>query len=182
MVGRGERCDMAKRQSSNFNTRQYMLREDFEVFYYSDTHFSSVGSHSHGYYELYFFEEGAVSMVIDGRPYPLALGDVIVIPPGVDHRAQLTDPDKPYRRFVFWQSKPFLDALEARSPDYGYLLRRAEDRGRYVYHFDLPTFNAIRTRLFALLDEIHADRFAKDTAVDLYISDLLLFLSRTVHE
>ena len=173
---------MAKRQSSQFNTRQYMLREDFEVFYYSDTHFRSIGHHSHDYYELYFFEEGAVTMVIDGKAHPLRTGDVIVIPPGLDHMALLTDPEKPYRRFVFWQKPAFLEALEARSPDYGYLLRRAEDRGRYVYHFDLPTFNAIRTRLFTLLDEIHADRFAKDTVIDLYMSDLLLFLGRTVHE
>ena len=173
---------MAKRQSSKFNTRQYMLREDFEVFYYSDTHFESVGNHSHDYYELYFFEEGAVTMEIGGKDYPLQTGDVIVIPPGVDHRARLTDPEKPYRRFVFWQSKAFWEAMEGRSRDYGYLLRRAESRGRYVYHFDLPTFNAVRTRLFALLDEIHADRFARDTAIDLCIADLLLFLSRTVHE
>ena len=118
---------MAKRQSSAFNARQYMLSEDYEVFYYSDTHFRSVGSHSHDYYELYFFEEGAVTMVIDEKPCPLRPGDVIVIPPGIDHRAILTDPEKPYRRFVFWQSKTFLKALEARSPDYGYLLRRAEE-------------------------------------------------------
>ena len=173
---------MAKRQTSQFNTRQYMLSEDYEVFYYSDTHFRSVGSHSHGYYELYFFEAGAVTMEIDGRGYPLKTGDVILIPPGVSHRALLTDPEKPYRRFVFWQSRPFLEALEARSPDCGYLLRRAESRGRYVYRFDPVAFNAIRTRLFTLLDEIHADRFGKATAIDLIITDLLLFLARTVYE
>jgi len=173
---------MAKRQTSQFNTRQYMLSEDYEVFYYSDTHFRSVGSHSHDYYELYFFEAGAVTMEIDGRGYPLKTGDVILIPPGVSHRAVLTDPEKPYRRFVFWQSRPFLEALEARSPDCGYLLRRAESRGRYVYRFDPVAFNAIRTRLFTLLDEIHADRFGKATAIDLIITDLLLFLGRTVYE
>ena len=173
---------MAKRQTSQFNTRQYMLSEDYEVFYYSDTHFRSVGSHSHDYYELYFFEAGAVTMEIDGRGYPLKTGDVILIPPGVSHRALLTYPEKPYRRFVFWQSRPFLEALEARSPDCGYLLRRAESRGRYVYRFDPVAFNAIRTRLFTLLDEIHADRFGKATAIDLIITDLLLFLGRTVYE
>ena len=173
---------MAKRRSSQFNTRQYMLSEQYEVYYYSDTHFRSVGSHSHDYYELYFFEEGAVTMVIDEKPYALRPGDVIVIPPGMDHRAILSDSETPYRRFVFWQSKALVEALESRSADYGYLLRRAEDRGRYVYHFDPPTFNAIRTRLFTLLDETHADRFGRQTAIDLSISELLLFLSRTVHE
>ena len=173
---------MAKRQTSKFITRQYMLSEDYEVFYYSDTHFRSVGSHSHDYYELYFFEAGAVTMEIGGKGYPLRPGDVILIPPGMDHRALLTDPEKPYRRFVFWLREAYLSALEARAPGCGYLLRRSESRGRFVYHFDLATFNALRTRLFTLLDEIHADRFARETAIDLIVTDLLLFLSRTVYE
>lgn len=173
---------MAKRRSSKFTTRQYMLGDQYEVFYYSDTHFQSVGSHSHDYYELYFFEEGAVIMEIGGKAYPLRPGDVIVIPPGMDHRAQLTDTEKPYRRFVFWQKEALLEVLEARSAEFGYLFHRSKARGKYVYHFDLPTFNAIRTRLFTLLDEIHTDRFGKQAAIDLCISDLLLFLSRTVHE
>lgn len=173
---------MPKRQSSKFNTRQYMLSDQFEVYYYSDTHFRSVGSHSHDYYELYFFEEGAVTMVIGDTPYPLQPGDVIVIPPGIDHRVILSDSEKSYRRFVFWQSRALVEAMESRSPDYGYLLRRAEDRGGYVFRFDLPTFNAIRTKLFTLLDETHADRFGKQAAIDLSISELLLFLSRAVHE
>ena len=173
---------MTKRRSSQFNTRQYMLSEAYEVFYYSDTHFRSVGSHSHDYYELYFFEEGAVTMVIGEKPYALQSGDVIVIPPGIDHRVLLTDPEKPYRRFVLWLTPAYLIALEKRSPDYGYLLRRSADQDRYVYRFDLPTFNALRTRLFTLLDEIHADRFARETAIDLSISDLLLYLGRTVYE
>ena len=45
-----------------FTTRQYMISEDFEIFYYSDLHFSSVGLHSHPYTEVYLFCEGAVEM------------------------------------------------------------------------------------------------------------------------
>ena len=123
-----------------------------------------------------------MTMVIGEKPYALQSGDVIVIPPGIDHRVLLTDPEKPYRRFVLWLTPAYLMALEKRSPDYGYLLRRSAEQGRYVYRFDLPTFNALRTRLFTLLDEIHADRFARETAIDLSISDLLLYLGRTVYE
>ena len=47
-------------RESRFSTRQYMLNEDYEVYYYNDLHFTSVGSHSHDYYEFYFFEEGDV--------------------------------------------------------------------------------------------------------------------------
>ena len=40
------------RRSSKFISRQYMLSKDYEIYYYNDLHFHSVGSHSHDYYEF----------------------------------------------------------------------------------------------------------------------------------
>ena len=173
---------MKKGRSSKFDYRQYMLTENFEIFYYSDLNFKSVGSHSHDYYEFYFFEEGAVAMEIDSTLYPLRQGDVIIVPPGVSHRAKLTDPDIPYRRFVFWLSRSYCDFLEAQSQDYVYLTKKSAKEKRYVYHFDLLTFNSIRSELFSLLDELHSDRFGKQTQVGLDIRRLLLRLSRLAYE
>ena len=51
-----------KRIRSDFNSRQYMLAEDFELYYYSDVNFQNVGSHSHAYYEVYLFSEGNANM------------------------------------------------------------------------------------------------------------------------
>ena len=173
---------MKKDRSSTFNPRQYMLSRDFEIYYYSDLHFQSVGRHSHDYYEFYFFVEGAVSMEMGERIYPLSQGDVIVVPPNVQHRAKLSDPTVPYRRFVFWLSRDYVDALSRQSSDYTYLIRRAESAHGKLWHFDLLTFNALRGELFALLDELHADRFGKQTQVNLHICNLLLHLNRLVHE
>ena len=58
---------MKKERSTAFNPRQYMLSRDFEIYYYSDLHFQSVGRHSHDYHEFYFFVEGAVSMELGDR-------------------------------------------------------------------------------------------------------------------
>ena len=115
-----------KQRSTAFNPRQYMLSRDFEIYYYSDLHFQSVGSHAHDYYEFYFFVEGAVTMELAGRRYPLRQGDVIVVPPGVEHRALLTDESAPYRRFVFWLSRDYVQALASQSADYMLPLKRAE--------------------------------------------------------
>ena len=107
---------------SAFNSRQHMLSKDFEVFYYSDTLFQSVGVHTHTYYEFYFFLEGEVKMEIDGRRFPLKQGDLAVVPPGVRHRANVIDPSRPYRRVVLWISASFAAELMSESPDYMYLL------------------------------------------------------------
>ena len=171
-----------KQRSSKFVSRQYMLSKDYEVYYYNDLHFHSVGSHSHDYYEFYFFESGSVSMEIDGRPYPLKQGDMLVIPPGVPHQAVVTDGEGAYRRFVFWISREFLAALTLQATEYDYLARSAREQGLYRYSFDLFTFNTIRTQLFSLLDELHTDRFGRAEKLQLELRQLLLLISRLTYE
>ncbi len=170
-----------KQRSSVFHTRQYMLSRDYELYYYSDVNFRSVGSHSHDYYELYFFVEGAVEMELAGTRHRLSIGDVVLVPPGLSHRLWLLDGSVPYRRFVFWLSREYRAALFDRAEEYRYLFRPAEEAGQYVLHFDIITFNTLRSKLFALLDEIHSDRFGKQEQMLLGISDLMLHLSRLVY-
>ena len=46
---------MKKNLKTQFLTRQYMLSKDYELYYYSDSHMANVDSHTHDYYEFYFF-------------------------------------------------------------------------------------------------------------------------------
>lgn len=170
---------MKKKLRSEFNSRQYMLSEDFELFYYSDLHFSSVGRHSHAYTEVYLFCEGDVEMEIAGRKYALRPGDVLVLPPDTVHRA-IVRGEKPYCRFVFWLSESFCAALRAESADYLYLFDRVREKKDYVYPMDPLEFNSLRAQLFALLEELHTRRFGRDTQIGLHVRGLLLQLGRTV--
>lgn len=81
------RCGVKKKLQSRFSTRQYMLSEDYEIYYYKDHYLSKVNSHVHNYYEFYFFLEGNVSIEIAGSEYRLQYGDVVLIPPGIFHHA-----------------------------------------------------------------------------------------------
>ena len=171
---------MKKKLRSEFNSRQYMLSRDFEVYYYSDLHFSSVGRHSHAYTEVYLFCEGDVDMEIAGQRHPLQSGDVLVLPPGTEHRAIVRDDGKPYRRFVFWLSEDFCQALRAESPDYLYLFDRVRTKNDYVHPMDPLEFNGLRSQLFTLLEELHTDRFGRDAQIALHVRGLLLLLNRTV--
>ena len=62
---------MEKELQSKFSTRQYMLSKDYEVYYYNEQDATQVASHSHDYYEFYFFVEGDVSIVIEDVTYLL---------------------------------------------------------------------------------------------------------------
>ena len=173
---------MKQRRASQFNARQYMVERDFEVYYYSDAHFHTVGSHSHDYYEFYFFESGSVTMELAGSPYPLRQGDLLVVPPHTPHRAIVADDGQPYRRFVCWIGTEFLADLTAQAEEYGYLTERARREQAYLYHFDPLTFNDIRLHLFALLDELHTHRFGGAEQLRLALRRLLLTVSRLAWE
>ena len=169
-----------KKLRSEFNSRQYMLAQDFELYYYSDLHFSSVGRHSHPYTEVYLFCEGEVDMEIEGRRHALACGDVLVLPPGTVHRAIVRSGETAYRRFVFWLSESCCAALRAESPDYLYFFDRAAQKREYLCPLDPLEFNSLRGMLFAILEEMHTDRFGRGARLALGIREVLLTLGRTV--
>ena len=167
---------------SAFNTRQHMLSKDFEIFYYNDLHLHSVSSHSHDYYEFYFFLDGKVDIEIGSSIHSLTPGDLIVIPPGVFHRPLIRNKEIPYRRFVFWVSQDYCSQLLEESPDYLYLMQLVVTTHRYIWHFDTVRFNSLQSRVLSLLEEIHSERFARASKIRLSVNDLVLHLNRTVYE
>ena len=170
------------RLRSAFNTRQYMLSRDFELFYYSDLHFHTLDLHTHDYYEFYFYEEGDVSIEIEGQSYPLKTGTIILIPPGIAHHVIIHDPEVHYRRFVFWVSEEYCHSLTALSPDYIYLMQRAVTSRDYLYHLEPIAFNHVKSRLLSLLEEINSDRFGKSARIPLLVNDIIIELGRTIYE
>ncbi len=172
---------MKKNFRTTFSTRQYMLLKDFEIYYYNDHDISRVKYHSHDYYEFYLFLEGEVSMNIDGIYYPLSPGDVILIPPGIPHFASINS-TSPYRRFVFWISQNFYRQLAAADPDYVYLMRQVPVTKRYIYHYDIYTFNSLQYRVFRLIEEMQSEKYGKNAMITLKVQDLILHLNRYAYE
>lgn len=167
---------------SAFLTRQYMLSKDFEIYYYSDLHLKGAGVHTHDYYEFYFFIAGDVSMSIRGESFHLKTGDLVVIPPKVPHNPIIHDENKYYQRFVFWMSTDYCNRLIAESSAYGYILQRAMVNKNYVYHFEQIAFNALQSKIFNLIQEIHQERFGKAAMINLHVSELALDINRAAYE
>lgn len=167
---------------SPFDDRQYMLSQDFELYYYNDKTPSKVDFHTHDYYEFYFFLEGAVSIQIEQKLYPLHFGDIMLIPPNTAHRLVIHDPSVRYRRFVFWISLSYCESLHNASNDYTYLMHKAVNDKLYIFHNDRITFNTIQTKILRLLEEIHSQRFARKSQIPLCVNDLILHLNRILYE
>ncbi len=173
---------MKKNLSTDFSSRQYMRSKDFEIYYYSDKDLSHVKQHSHNYYEFYFFLSGDVSMWIDGTSYTLATGDMILIPPGIEHQASILSSKTPYQRFIFWISESYCNDLSAISPDYIYIMEYVKKTQVYVYHYDVISFHTLQYKISRLIEELHFDRFGKSTKVSLEVKSLIFHLNRTIYE
>ena len=172
---------MINNLSSVFLNRQYMISKDFEIYYYKDRNLRNVEIHSHEYYEFYFFLEGEVTMFYSDSSHRMKNGDMVIIPPGMQHHVQIHDPAVPYRRVVFWITKSFLSKLSVHSEEFLFLTGNADGSG-FAWHFNEVTFNTVQRKIFHVIEEIFSDRFGRRMAVALGINDLLLFLNRTVYE
>ena len=173
---------MKKNYKTKFQHRQYMLCKDFEIYYYEDQTPAAVKEHVHNYYEFYFFLEGDVSIVIEGKNYPICVGDILLIPPGIRHYPVIHSKDIPYRRFVFWISKEYCNQLLDLSHDYVFLMQFVCVKKEYLFHNDIFTFNTIQSKVFRLIEEMNDNRFGRNAQISLCVNDLILYLNRIVHE
>ena len=173
---------MKKDLSTAFQTRQYMISREFELYYYCDRHLETVELHSHDYYEFYFFLEGDVSIEIAGVCIRLQYGDLVLIPPKVPHRPIIHNSNTPYRRFVFWISEDYCNHLLDQSYEYIYLMQQVAIRKNYCFHNDAIAFRTIHAKLIRLLDEMQSNRFGRNAQIPLYVNDLVLHLNRLIYE
>ena len=178
---------MKNKLRSSFNSRQYMLSSDFEVFYYSDKDFKTLSPHAHDYYECYLFLQGNVTMEInrsDGEKtqYKMTPGDLMIVPPGIKHHALMHDSEDYYRRFIFWISKDCCNSLMEESVDYMYLMQRAEAFKKYFYHLAPAQFHQVESKFLRLLEETKGERYASDAFRHICLCDLILTINRIIYD
>ena len=68
-------------------------------------------SHIHNTYEILYFLQGNVQMVIGGNVYIMKRGDLFITRPAVFHSVKVIDTKMPYERFVFNFSESFIPAM-----------------------------------------------------------------------
>ncbi len=164
-----------------------MLSSDFEVYYYSDSHFATLPPHKHDYYEFYLFLEGEVTMEIfsptgSSVKCDMTPGDLMIMPPGVSHHALMHESEKSYRRFVFWISRDCCNHLLNESIDYMYVMQRAEAFKKYIYHFSPAHFHQVESKFLRLLEETMAERYGSDASRHICLCDLILTINRIIYE
>jgi len=167
---------------TKFSSRQYMNSKDFELYYYAEFSPNSVKSHTHDYYEFYFFLEGDLSLSISDEMHKIKSGDFLLIPPRTEHYPIIHNNKGAYRRFILWISADYFDSLLKESKDYVYLMRHVLKTHNYVFSNDIIEFNAICSKLFRLIEEMQSERFGKETGIYLELKSFIFYLNRLVFE
>lgn len=99
-----------KKSTQEFQNRQILKSDTFEIFHYRDEKPKSVSVHHHDFYEIYLFLGGQVSYRVEGKTYRLEIGDLLLINPEEMHQPYVTS-DMAYERIVLWINRNFLDKI-----------------------------------------------------------------------
>ena len=163
-----------KHLPEQFNTRQHMLRNDFEAFYYSGDIMHPVAPHAHNFYELIFFIEGNVTYMIEGRSYPLQSGDLLIIPASASHHPVFEKPTR-FRRVVLWVTEAFVRTLPR-----GEELSRCFPQvgGTYLHRFSPADRERLLDRAMTVAEEFSYSRPFGDTMSLLLVTELFILIWR----
>lgn len=173
---------MKKKLDSIFSRRQELNNDRFEIFYYNDMRIAPVGEHMHDHYEFYFFLEGDACLQIGNQIYKMFPHSFYIVPPHTLHHLNLSPSEKPYRRFVLWIAKEYLEQFLEQSSDYAFLIHYVQQKEEYAFDQDTVTFHQIQNILFELIEETRGNRYGKETCQQNLIASLLFFLNRLIYE
>jgi len=99
--------------TQRFNTRQHMVSPTMEIYHYRDSYLNEVALHHHDFYEIYYFLNGNVNYIIEGRTYRLSPGDLLLISPLELHQPVFLPEKRAYERIVLWMNRQYIEQLSA---------------------------------------------------------------------
>ena len=95
----------------NFDPRQVMHNNTFEVFHYKGLLPYDIEVHHHDFYEVYLFLNGSAEYWIEGKRITMNPGDFILLNPSELHRSIVLPNATDYERIVLWINKDWLNSI-----------------------------------------------------------------------
>ncbi|MBQ9198252.1 MAG: helix-turn-helix domain-containing protein [Clostridia bacterium] len=109
---------------------------DFEAYHFTGHSPQPAISHSHPFFEIFFFVSGHTRIMAEGLDFQPAKGDVLIYPPGVTHRNIHLDAQAPYERIYLYVTRGFLNSISTANYDIPETMEKMTQDGRYCFHID----------------------------------------------
>lgn len=133
-----------------------LLQELQMVLHCAEVHFDNtlnVQMHSHMFYEILFCLRGDVQYLVAGKRYKIRRGDVVIIPPGANHRPICTDMVNLYERIAVWINPEVIKSLSPMMPGIGAVFHQCAQNGEYRIRSDERTSGRLLREAEELLQE-----------------------------
>lgn len=150
--------------SAGYTESNYIM-QDFDV-------------HFHNVYELYYFIDGDVDYLVEGKQYHLEPNSILLLSPYVLHGIR-TNSDKTYTRFVI-HFHPDAISLERRSLLLEAFPDKSKANSNEVYYTNMQEFS-LRPFCELLIHSLNQDTFSVQKLAPIYLEALLAQLSSMYH-
>lgn len=165
------------RFQQEFDSRQYMLAVDMELFHYRSSKLLNIEYHNHDFYEVYFLVSGKVSYSIEGRSYALAPGDVLILSDQEMHRPSQAG-EEPYERIVLWVRPAYLKTLGSEGYPLTACFEHLPRAGGNQLRMDPAALLEFRENLGDLEEAYWSEEPGSDLLRRAYFTELMVRLNR----
>lgn len=179
---------MRKGSKDAFTSRRYrelMQNTSFECYRQTDTNPSedvAISAHHHAFYEIIFVMSGDFFYEVEGRPYHLSRGDVILIDELQFHHGQIYH-SQGYERYALWIHPQYMQRLARRFPklDPQYCFLQLNSENNNLIHLDDASFSELKSDLSHLFDSFWSKTPSDEVLSESYFAIILTRLNQIVH-
>lgn len=179
---------MRKANKAAFTSRRYrelMQNNRFECYKHMDANPSEdveICPHHHAFYEIIFVVEGDFFYEVEGRPYHLSHGDVILIDELQFHRG-LINHSQSYERYALWIHPKYMQRLAKRFPklDPQYCFLQLNSDNNNILHLDDASFSELSQDLSRLFLSFWSKTPSDEVLSESYFAIILTKLNQIVH-
>lgn len=165
-------------RTQNFDPRQIMHRNDFEIFHYRDYKPGGVDMHHHDFYEVYFFLGGTVEYRVEGRVYHLQPGDLLLINPMELHQPIVDPTGDKYDRIVLWINSSFLEGFSNGDESLSRCFDPAQSTHSNLLRPSAVQQSDLRLRLESLVRERYSSAYGSDFCAQGMLLQFMALLNR----
>ena len=156
------------------------LKEDYRLFHLNGAMEERLDWHYHTFHKIIVFLSGKASYGIEGRSYPLAPGDLVLVPQGCIHRPEV-EPGSLYERIVLYLSPEFLRRSSVESCALEQCFAQAKEQFRFVLRPQRKN-HALRAVLTELEKELGEECFGQQILANSLLFQFLIALTRGMQE
>lgn len=171
-----------------FTSRRYrelMQNNRFECYKHLDPQPQSdvaICPHHHAFYEIIFVVQGDLFYEVEGRPYHLKRGDVILIDELQFHHG-LIHHQQNYERYALWIHPKYMQMLSRRFPklDPQYCFLQLNSDNNNVVHLDQHSFEELEQDLAHLFTSYWSKTPSDEVLSESYFAIIMTKLNQIVH-